>query len=228
MSGSNRIMHYVRLGRIAYSPALNLQHICAKAMMSGKRQPNGADGALLLLEHDPVYTVGLRSHRYPENVADDLRKLGADFQRTNRGGLITFHGPGQLVVYPILHLRHWGHGVKSYVDALEHTIIRACGALGVRGERSTKYTGVWIGRNKIAAIGWFQSLYFYFSVCPGAVCVCFCSLLSCLIIIKLSYGRPACLASLAAHCHVYLLSLFYCILFIDKSNVNFVLVPIWF
>jgi len=162
MSGSNRIMHYVRLGRIAYSPALNLQHICAKAMMSGKRQPNGADGALLLMEHDPVYTVGLRSHRYLENVADDLRKLGADFQRTNRGGLITFHGPGQLVVYPILHLRHWGHGVKSYVDALEHTIIRACGALGVRGERSTKYTGVWIGRNKIAAIGWFQSLYFYF------------------------------------------------------------------
>jgi len=162
MSGSHHIMHYVRLGRIAYTPALNFQHACAKAVMSGKSQPNGADGVLLVLEHDPVYTVGLRSQRYPENVADDLRKLGADFQRTNRGGLITFHGPGQLVVYPILHLRHWGLGVKSYVDALEHAIIDACGAMGVHGERSTKYTGVWIGRNKIAAIGGllkFLSLY---------------------------------------------------------------------
>jgi len=152
MSGS-RIMHCVRLGRVAYTPALNYQQMCAKAMMSGKRQPNGADGVLLLLEHEPVYTVGLRSHKYPENIADDLRKLGADFQRTNRGGLITFHGPGQLVVYPILHLRHWGLGVKSYVDALERSIISCCEELGVRGERSAKYTGVWIGRNKIAAIG---------------------------------------------------------------------------
>jgi len=121
--------------------------------MSGKSQPSGADGVLLVLEHDPVYTVGLRSQRYPENVADDLRRLGADFQRTNRGGLITFHGPGQLVVYPILHLRHWGLGVKSYVDALERAIIHACDAFDVHGERSAKYTGVWIGRNKIAAIG---------------------------------------------------------------------------
>jgi len=153
MSGSSRIMHYVRLGRITYAPALNFQQMCAKAMMLGKRQPNGADGVLLLLEHEPVYTVGLRSHRYPENVAEDLRKLGADFQRTNRGGLITFHGPGQLVVYPILHLRHWGLGVKSYVDALEHSIINSCEAMGIHGERSAKYTGVWIGKNKIAAIG---------------------------------------------------------------------------
>jgi len=153
MSGSRRIMHYVRLGQIAYAPALTFQQMCAKAVMSGKSQPNGADGVLLVLEHDPVYTVGLRSDRYPDNVADDLRRLGADFQRTNRGGLITFHGPGQLVVYPILHLRHWGLGVKSYVEALEHAIIRACGAVGVYGERSAKYTGVWIGRNKIAAIG---------------------------------------------------------------------------
>ena len=153
MSGSSRIMHCVRLGQIAYTPALNYQHICAKAMMSGKRQPNGADGVLLLLEHDPVYTVGFRSQRYPENVADDLRKLGADFQRTNRGGLITFHGPGQLVVYPILHLRHWGLGVKSYVDSLESAVIRTCEAMGVHAERAAKYTGVWIGKNKVAAMG---------------------------------------------------------------------------
>jgi len=146
-------MHYVRLGRIAYTPALDFQHMCAKAMKSGKRQPSGADGVLLLLEHDPVYTVGLRSQRYPENVADDLRKLGADFQRTNRGGLITFHGPGQLVAYPILHLRHWGLVIKSYVDALEAAMIHTCEAVGVHAERSAKYTGVWIGTNKIGAIG---------------------------------------------------------------------------
>jgi len=159
MSGSQRIMHCVRLGRIAYTPALNFQHMCAKAMKSGQRQPNGTDGVLLLLEHDPVYTVGLRSQRYPENVADDLRKLGADFHRTNRGGLITFHGPGQLVAYPILHMRHWGLGIKSYVDALEHAIINTCEAMSVHAERSAKYTGVWIGRNKIAAIGWLFDFY---------------------------------------------------------------------
>ena len=162
MSVSHRVMHCVRLGRIAYPPALSYQHMCAQAMMSGKRHQNGADGVLLLLEHDPVYTVGLRSQRYPENVADDLRKLGADFQRTNRGGLITFHGPGQLVVYPILHLRHWGLGVKTYVDALERAIIDACEAVGVQAERSAKYTGVWIGRNKIAAIGRLPVLMFQF------------------------------------------------------------------
>lgn len=146
-------MHYVRLGRIAYAPALNLQHMCAQAVISGKCQPNGADGVMLLLEHEPVYTVGLRSQRYPESVADDLRRLGADFHRTNRGGLITFHGPGQLVAYPIIHLRHWGLTVKSYVDALERAMIGTCEALDVHAERSAKYTGVWIGRNKIGAIG---------------------------------------------------------------------------
>jgi lipoyl(octanoyl) transferase len=122
-------------------------------MLSGSRRPNGCDGILLVLEHDPVYTVGLRSHRYPESVETDLRRLGADFHRTNRGGLITFHGPGQLVVYPILHLRHWGLGVKSYVYNLEQAIIEACQKLGVQGERSPKYTGVWIGKSKIAALG---------------------------------------------------------------------------
>jgi len=154
MSGSHHVMHYIRLGRTAYTPALNFQRMSAKAAMSGKRQPNGADGVLLVLEHDPVYTVGLRSQRYPENFADDLRGLGAEFHRTNRGGLITFHGPGQLVVYPILHLRHWGLTVKSYVDGLEQSMIRTCEAMGVLAERSAKYTGVWIGRNKIGAIGW--------------------------------------------------------------------------
>jgi len=154
MSGSRRIMHYVRLGRIAYTPALNFQQMCAKAVMSGKRQSNGADGVLLVLEHDPVYTVGLRSDRYPENFADDLRRLGAEFHRTNRGGLITFHGPGQLVVYPILHLRHCGLAVKSYVDGLEQSMIQTCEAMGVHAERSAKYTGVWVDRNKIGAIGW--------------------------------------------------------------------------
>jgi len=160
MSGSHRIMHYIRLGRIAYAPALNFQQMCAKVVMSGKRQSNGADGVLLVLEHDPVYTVGLRSQRYPENFADDLRRLGAEFHRTNRGGLITFHGPGQLVVYPILHLRHWGFAVKSYVDGLEQSMIGTCEAMGVHAERSMKYTGVWVDRNKIGAIGWSPVLKF--------------------------------------------------------------------
>ncbi|CAG9772945.1 unnamed protein product [Ceutorhynchus assimilis] len=79
-------------------------------------------------------------------------KVGAEFYKTNRGGLITFHGPGQLVVYPILNLKHFKPSIKWYVCHLEKTIIHLCQKYGLTGETSP-HTGVWIGDNKICAIG---------------------------------------------------------------------------
>jgi len=82
-----------------------------------------------------------------------FRSLGVEFERTNRGGLITFHGPGQLVAYPVISLKHFRLGMKAYIGRLEDTIISACRSFSVTAETSREHTGVWIGDSKIAAIG---------------------------------------------------------------------------
>lgn len=98
-----------RLGRMRYRPALRLQEIVADNLLrsTSAAPAAGAGGnVLMLLEHDPVYTTGLRqTDACSPSEETRLRDLGADFERTDRGGLITFHGPGQLVAYPILNLR---------------------------------------------------------------------------------------------------------------------------
>lgn len=81
-----------------------------------------------------------------------MKALGAEYYRTNRGGLITFHGPGQLVAYPILDLRRFNKSMKWYVCKLEDTIIQLCKTLGIKAERSSD-TGVWVKNNKLCAIG---------------------------------------------------------------------------
>lgn len=81
-----------------------------------------------------------------------MKTLGAEFYRTNRGGLITFHGPGQLVVYPILDLKSFNKSMKWYICKLEKTVIEVCKSFGVEAERSSD-TGVWVKNNKICAIG---------------------------------------------------------------------------
>lgn len=122
---------------------------------------------LILVEHTPVYTIGIRTTDYPKQEEDRLRGLGADFERTNRGGLITFHGIGQLVAYPILYLPDFASlnsSVRCYVHSIEQTVIHMCNS--VFASHSTRsaslpqvstlegYPGVWInGQRKIAAIG---------------------------------------------------------------------------
>ncbi|CAJ0931072.1 unnamed protein product, partial [Mesorhabditis belari] len=114
---------------------------------------------LLCLEHTPVYTVGIRSNVYNSKEEERLKQLGADFHRTSRGGLITFHGPGQLVIYPILDLRRFSprrFGVRQYVDTLEQAVIDCTvGDFHISNVgRSDKNTGVWVGANKkICAMG---------------------------------------------------------------------------
>jgi len=124
----------------------------------------GSPSTLILVEHPPVYTTGIRSKAYSGDEEARLMTLGADFVRTNRGGLITFHGPGQLVAYPILNLRHFvpdagtgGRrgallGMKWYVDRLEQAVIDLLQGYGLTGERSP-HTGVWLGEDKICAMG---------------------------------------------------------------------------
>ena len=93
-----------------------------------------------------------------------LKKLGAEFYRTNRGGLITFHGPGQLVAYPILNLHHFQQGMKKYIATLEQTLINTCACFSIEA-RTTQDTGVWVGDSKIAAIGRFaENIFFFFCV----------------------------------------------------------------
>ena len=117
----------------------------------------GLDGVkgqnvVLFVEHDPVYTVGIRRTAYTDDDRDRLMSLGADYIETNRGGLVTFHGPGQLVAYPIIHLKDFQLGLRHYIGNLERTIIETCRAFGVQAG-TTSDTGVWIDDKKIAAIG---------------------------------------------------------------------------
>lgn len=97
-SSSRRVVEVVRLGLLSYQEALQLQQLYVRRHLSAPAH------ALLLCQHPPVYTTGIRGGAYPAAVLERLRLLGAEVQHTNRGGLITFHGPGQLVCYPILNL----------------------------------------------------------------------------------------------------------------------------
>ena len=133
------------LGRVPYAEADELQ----RALLE-----RAADDYLLLLEHPHVYTLGKSAD--PAHVLVPPASVGADLVRTDRGGDVTYHGPGQLVGYPIVTLPEWRAGqrdVVAYVRRLEAVLISALGDLGVEAERDDGYTGVWVGGEKIAAIG---------------------------------------------------------------------------
>lgn len=162
----------INLGRLAYPRALYIQQQLFERVKQGSISPGAPNpnpnspNYLLLVEHDPVYTVGIRSRQYleadPEEIAK-LRRLGADFQVTNRGGLITFHGPGQLVAYPILNLAAFPstqRSIKRFVCLLESVLIDVCADLKVPADRLHPHPGVWVGASrKIAAIGIHASKY---------------------------------------------------------------------
>jgi lipoyl(octanoyl) transferase len=139
----------LRLGVIDYQEAWQLQRRLADALRRGDSPPT-----LVLLQHPPTYTLGAQGKN--ENVLVDeagLTRIGASLYRVDRGGDVTFHGPGQLVGYPILDLRRWGHGPVSYVRAVEAILIEALAGLGIAARRVQGRVGVWVGDDKIAAIG---------------------------------------------------------------------------
>ncbi|KAL7727983.1 hypothetical protein ACLKA6_018909 [Drosophila palustris] len=156
MSAFKPLVTVVRAGRLSYSAGLRLQDQLAKQKVSDFAEFRNY---LLLLEHDPVYTIGIRTKGYTAEDEDRLRLLGAEFHRTDRGGLITFHGPGQLVAYPILNLRQFKPSIRWYVCTLEKMVIETCRKMGIPNASTTKDTGIWIGDQKICAIGVHGSRY---------------------------------------------------------------------
>ncbi|XP_026149148.1 octanoyl-[acyl-carrier-protein]:protein N-octanoyltransferase LIPT2, mitochondrial [Mastacembelus armatus] len=146
MQAGRPVVEVVHLGLVSYQDALRLQQVYVN------RHRSGPAHALLLCQHLPVYTTGIRHKPYPANLLDRLQLLGADVHRTNRGGLITFHGPGQLVCYPVLNLSSFKKSVRWYVCELEKTIISLCSRFGIKASTSP-HTGVWVEDKKICAIG---------------------------------------------------------------------------
>jgi lipoyl(octanoyl) transferase len=146
MSGSRLPCRAFWLGRVDYERAWALQRDLAL-----RRARAETDDTLLLLEHPPVYTTGRRVLRGRLLVPPET--LGAPLLAVDRGGDITFHGPGQLIAYPIIGLEDRTRGVQAYVRALEEVLIRTLAGYGIEAGREKGLTGVWVGRDKIAAIG---------------------------------------------------------------------------
>lgn len=138
-----------QIGRMHYGEALELQ----QRLVADRKQGLVPDH-LLLLEHPHVITLG-RNGRMENLLASDevLERAGISFYPTDRGGDVTYHGPGQLVGYPILDLREWKRDVGAYVRGVEQAIIDTVGEYGIQAGRIPKLTGVWVGGRKIAAIG---------------------------------------------------------------------------
>jgi lipoyl(octanoyl) transferase len=138
-----------RLGTVPYQPTWELQDELAQ-----QRRERRIGDRLLLVEHFPVYTIGRGGdERNLLATPDRLREIGAEFIRVDRGGDITFHGPGQLVAYPIVELRD-PLDLRRYVRALEAAIIATAESFGVPAHRSEGVIGVWVeGDRKLAAIG---------------------------------------------------------------------------
>ena len=138
-----------RLGMVEYGRALELQRALAGARIEGE-----VGDLLLLLQHPPTITLGRGGGRGHLLVDDgNLRAKGIAFFEVERGGGITYHGPGQLVGYPILDLGLHGRDLHLYGRKLEEVLIRALRAFGVQAERAPGFTGVWAGSRKIASIG---------------------------------------------------------------------------
>ena len=138
----------VRAGVVEYLRCWEVQRALAQEVADGA-QPN----TLILLEHPPVYTIGRRGSRDDVMLDDEeLSELGISIYEIDRGGQVTFHGPGQLVAYPVLDIREWGGPVK-YVRTLERVIIRTLADFGITAGLIEGLTGVWVEDRKIAAIG---------------------------------------------------------------------------
>jgi lipoyl(octanoyl) transferase len=118
------------------------------------RQEEGVGDALIFVEHPPVFTLGVRRGAEEHVVwPEEQRKLlGIDLVQTDRGGDITYHGPGQIVGYPIVSLAHW-RDLHGYLRLLEQVLINAVGCHGLAASRRPGKTGIWLGERKIAAIG---------------------------------------------------------------------------
>lgn len=156
---------YLNLGRVGYEEALGLQRKLFDEMIEAKKSGKQPLGKLLLCEHEPVLTIGM--HGKKENLITSkelLQTMGITLYEIERGGDITYHGPGQLTAYPIIDLEQFGLGIKDYIDLLEESIIELLRFYKIEGMRKPKASGVWLDvdgerERKICAIGVKASRY---------------------------------------------------------------------
>ena len=153
----NRFCIVRDLGRMSYTAALDIQ----QQLAAERKQGLGAD-RLLFVEHPHVVTIGRNGHE--ENLLateEILWRAGIELHESDRGGDVTYHGPGQIVAYPIMDLREWKRDVGAFVRGIEQVLIDALADFGIAGKRIPKLTGVWVDKGeaggesaaKIAAIG---------------------------------------------------------------------------
>ena len=167
MKDGSRKVEVRRLGVISYADGLELQ----KSLVEQRRAGEVPD-QLLLLEHPPVITLGVKTRNNRSNIVASpalLEQEGVEVFETGRGGDVTYHGPGQLVGYPIIDLKPDRCDVHQYVRDIEEVMIRAAAQFGVTAGRSPGLTGAWVGDRKLAAIGvriarWVTSHGFAFNV----------------------------------------------------------------
>ncbi|MFN3730345.1 MAG: lipoyl(octanoyl) transferase LipB [Fimbriimonadaceae bacterium] len=144
-----KVGEVLRLGRMEYDACRRLQFGLLDEVADGRRPDT-----LVMVEHPPVYTLGANFHR--ENLPlspEEYARRGVDVQPTERGGDVTYHGPGQLVVYPIFDLRRHGRDIHKWLRDLEETMLLTLADFGFEARRFPPHTGVWVGDEKVAAIG---------------------------------------------------------------------------
>lgn len=154
-----------RLGRVKFEDALAVQESLVAERIGGAGL--GLRDVLLLLEHEPVYTIGRTAD---QSSLRDASRLPHPVVQINRGGQATYHGPGQLVGYPILDLKRCGQDLHRYLRMLEEVIIEAVARYGIAAARREGLTGVWVGQRKLASIGvgvrqWISMHGFALNVC---------------------------------------------------------------
>jgi len=160
--------HVVDLGRMRYAEAMELQQAVVEQRKRGE-----IPDQLLIVEHPHVVTMGRNGHS--ENLLASpelLERAGIDFHHTDRGGDVTYHGPGQIIGYPIVDLREWKRDVGAYLRALEQVLIETLDEFGIAAGRMQGATGVWVDGAKVAAMGvhisrWVTSHGFALNVDPN-------------------------------------------------------------
>lgn len=152
-------------GLVSYTDAWDWQ----RSLLTARLDNSSLDDVLILLEHPPVYTLGQGANE--KFLKFDLNKTSYEVHRVERGGEVTYHCPGQLVGYPILNLQYYRKDLHWYLRQLEEVIIRVLAVYGLKGNRLTGLTGVWVEGRKVAAIGikvsrWITMHGFALNVCP--------------------------------------------------------------
>ena len=152
-------------GLVPYAEAWKRQTTLFEALIEAKKAGKPTEGRLITCQHPHVYTIGRSGKEQNMLMSEEqLQRIGATYYHIDRGGDVTYHGPGQLVCYPILNLENYALGLKAYIHLLEEAVISVCGSYGIQAGRIEGATGVWLDGNgpkarKICAIGVRSSHY---------------------------------------------------------------------